>query len=81
MGYDEVEAEGTIVNSSASRRTKRTVVFTFPEGYRTPVVVDFDVACEVGFTLVTVNPDGSLLADPNVGWISLHGVRFQTTPS
>ena len=73
VGDDEVDTEGTIVNSSPSGTPGRTVVFQFPEGYRPPVATDFDVACEVGFTVVTVNPDGSLLADPNVGWISLHG--------
>jgi hypothetical protein len=51
-------------------------VFRFPEGFRPPTAVDFDVASEVGFTAVTVMPDGLLLADPHVGWISLHGVRF-----
>jgi hypothetical protein len=75
----EVEAEGAIVNNSPSGASGRTAVFRFPSGYWPPVAIDFDVACEVGFTVVTVEPDGWLLADPNVGWISLHGVRFKTS--
>lgn len=78
LGDDEVEVDGAIVNSSPSGGTEPTVVFQFPEGFRPPIAIDFDVACEVGFTVVTVMPDGSLLADPSVGWISLHGVRFKT---
>jgi hypothetical protein len=78
VGDDEVEADGAIVNSSPSGSPERTLTFRFPEGFRPPVAIDFDVACEVGFTVVTVDPEGSLLADPSVGWISLHGVRFRT---
>jgi hypothetical protein len=78
VGADEVEVDGTIVNSAPSGREERTVVLQFPVGYRPPAIAHFDVACEVGFTVVTVNPDGELLADSNVGWISLHGVRFKT---
>jgi hypothetical protein len=50
----------------------------FPDGCWPPIAIDFDVPCEIGFTVVTVQEDGWLLADPSVGWISLHGVRFKT---
>jgi hypothetical protein len=79
VSADEVETEGTIVNRASSRDQTRTAAFQFPEGCRPPVATDFDVACEVGFTVVTVNADGSLVADPSVGWINLQGVRFKTT--
>lgn len=77
IGDGEVEADGTIVNNAPRRGTERTRVIQFPESFRPPLAMDFDVACEVGFTVVTVLADGSLLADPSVGWISLHGIRFK----
>jgi hypothetical protein len=77
IGAGEVEMDGKIVNSAPIEGQGRTVAFQLPEGRRPPVAIDFDVACEVGFTAVTVDGDGSLLADPNVGWISLHGIRFK----
>lgn len=74
---DEVEAEGAIARPVRDGATKRLTVFQFPDGYRPAASVDFDVACEGGFTVVTVSKDGALVADPSVGWIRLHGVRFK----
>ena len=76
-GY--VVAEGSI---TATRRSdSRTAVFRFPKGYRPTHRVYFDVMCDGGFTVVTVDPDGTFLADPSAGWIRLHGVRFEAAPA
>jgi SAM-dependent methyltransferase len=73
---NEVEVVGAIVNEAPESTPSRSVVWQFAAGHRPSTNVDFDVACEAGFTTVTVQTDGSLLADPSVGWIDLRGVRF-----
>lgn len=75
-GNNEVEVAGKIANQASPSTRDRTVVCQFADGHRPGADVDFDVACEAGFTLVTVRTDGSLIADPSVGWIDLRGVRF-----
>jgi hypothetical protein len=73
----EVEVEGTIANAAnPAQSSGRTVVWQFEEGCRPPTDRDFDVACEGGFTVVTVCRDGRLMADPTLGWIGLHGIRY-----
>jgi hypothetical protein len=74
----EIEVDGTIANATAppARGGGRTAVWQFGEGYRPPADREFDVACQGGFTVVTVCRDGRLLADPTHGWINLHGVRY-----
>src|SRR5919108_1367805 len=63
----EVEVDGTIANAARPAASGgRTVVWQFGEGYRPPSDRDFDVACEGGFTVVTVCCDGRLLADPTL---------------
>lgn len=52
------------------------VVFTLPEGYRPAEEGHFRVTTERGSSIVTVAPDGSVLADPRDGWISLNGITF-----
>lgn len=73
---NEVEISGTIVNREPDRTSGRTVVFLLPDGLRPGADVDFDVACQTGFTTVTVQRGGALVADPGVGPIDLRGVRF-----
>jgi hypothetical protein len=77
-GNSEVEADGRIVNTTPDQRQGRTVAFRFPSGDRPRRSVNFDLACESGFTVATVESDGSVLLDPHVGWIDLHGLRFET---
>jgi hypothetical protein len=76
-GY--VVAEG--VMSAPGGGTAPTAAFRFPEGYRPTERIEFDVMRDGGFTIVTVEPDGHLLADPSVEWVSLHGVRFKAAAS
>ena len=71
----EVRAEGRIVSTLAPG-AGHTEVFQFPATARPRRTWLFDLACESGFTTAEVGPDGSLSADPRVGWIDLHGVRF-----
>jgi hypothetical protein len=73
---NEVEVMGTIVNQARTSTSRRTVVCQLPDEQRPSSDIDFDVACEAGFTTITVHRDGSLVADPNVGWIDLRGVSF-----
>jgi hypothetical protein len=77
LGDDEVDVEGLIGNKGELAFTERLAVWTFPVRFRPASPTDLDVACERGFTVVTVLPDGTFLADPSVGWIDLHGVRFK----
>lgn len=55
---------------------RKEVVFTLPPGNRPAVTSDFEVPCEIGRTVVTITPEGDVLADPNVGWIKLDGISF-----
>lgn len=73
---DEVEVDG-VVNRQPASQPGRLVICTFDEGYRPLHETDVDVACETGFTVVTARTDGSMLADPSVGWIDLRGLRFR----
>lgn len=75
-----VEVEGRVVNTQLARRSGPSVAFRLPEGYRPVRAMSFDLACEAGFSSATVEPDGSVLLDPGVGWIDLHGIRFQASP-
>jgi hypothetical protein len=75
---DFVETEGLIGNANPPASSERLTVWQYPPGYRLLVATDFDLGCETGFTAVTVYPDGRLVADPTVGAIDLHGVRFRT---
>jgi hypothetical protein len=77
LANGEIEVAGRVVCSSRETASGRTAVFRFAEGQRPSSDVDFDVGCEAGFTTVTVRDDGSLVADPHVGWIDLSGVRFK----
>lgn len=72
----EVEVEGAISNIGTAYTNERLVVTKLGERYRPPQDRDFDVACDGGFTVVTVSRDGRLLADPTLAWISLHGIRY-----
>ncbi len=74
-----MEVDGRIVNQASVSTPGRAVVWQFAEGHRPGTDIDFDVACEAGFTTVTVRSDGSLIADPGVGWIDLRGVRYTLT--
>lgn len=76
LATKEVEVAGTIETQASKGTSGRTLVWQFGEGQRPGADVDFDVACEAGFTTVTVRKEGSLVADPTVGWIDLRGVRF-----
>lgn len=76
LATNELEVAGTIVSRVLESAPGRAVVWQFAERQRPGTDVDFDVACEAGFTTVTVRSDGSLVADPSVGWIDLRGVRF-----
>jgi hypothetical protein len=76
LATNEVEVEGHIINQSCGVSSSRILVWQFPPGHRPDADVEFDVACETGFTSVAVLRDGSLLADPTVGSIDLRGVRF-----
>lgn len=78
LATHEVEVAGTIVNQVTASTPRRTVVCQLPEGHRPSSDIDFDVACEAGFTTITVHRDGSLVADTTVGWIDLRGVCFMT---
>jgi hypothetical protein len=71
----EVRAEGRIISTSAVG-AGHTEAFQFPPTARPRRTWRFDLACESGFTTAEVGPDGSLMVDPRVGWIDLHGVRF-----
>jgi hypothetical protein len=71
----EVRAEGRIISTSTAG-ADHTQAFQFPATARPRRTWHFDLACESGFTTAEVGPDGSLLVDPRVGWIDLHGVRF-----
>lgn len=71
----EVRAEGRIV-STATAGTSYTEAFQFPVTARPRRTWHFDLACESGFTTAKVGPDGWLMVDPRVGWVDLHGVRF-----
>ena len=73
---NKVEVAGTIANQGSESTPGPTVVWQFAEGHRPGTDIDFDVACEAGFTTVTVRRNGSLVADPSVGWIDLRGVCF-----
>jgi hypothetical protein len=73
----EVEVDGTIANAArAAAAGPRTAVWQFGERHRPPTDRDFDVACDGGFTVVTVCRDGRLLANPTLAWINLHGIRY-----
>jgi hypothetical protein len=74
-----VEVEGLIINSDPDRHQsdERVAAFQLPVGYRPAGDVEFDVACETGFTAVEVRAGGHLLVNPRVGWIDLHGIRFR----
>ena len=55
------------------------LVFTLPEGFRPLAKVHFQVASGAehgGVSLLTLTPDGLLLAAPADGWISLDGINF-----
>ena len=41
-----------------------------------PRETDFDVEGESGTTKVTVMPDGSVVADPDKGWVCFDGISF-----
>jgi hypothetical protein len=71
----EVRAEGRIVSTSTAGAS-RTEAVQFPATARPRRTWRFDLACETGFTTAEVGPGGWLLVDPQVGWIDLHGVRF-----
>lgn len=76
IASNEIAVEGSIVNQHPVGLPSRSVVCQFPGGHRPFSDIDFDVACETGFTTVTARGDGSLVADPSVGWINLRGIRF-----
>ena len=79
LAGDEVQVEGTIENHSQAGNggtAERLAVLTLPEGQRPAEDVDFEVESESGPTTITVQADGTLLADPSVGSIRLHGIRF-----
>ncbi len=76
-GENEVQVEGMIGNSAEHASSDPLPIWVFPAGYRPASRCDFDVACDAGFTVVTVNPDGTFLADPTAEWVDLHGVRFR----
>jgi hypothetical protein len=71
----EVRAEGRIVPTLAATAA-RVEAFQFPPSARPRRTWRFDLACESGFTAAEVGAEGSLRVDPRVGWIDLHGVRF-----
>ena len=71
----EVRAEGRIA-ATAAAGANHTKAFQFPATARPRRTWHFDLTCESGFTTAEVGPEGSLLVDPRVGWIDLHGVRF-----
>lgn len=54
----------------------RSVVGVLPEGARPSTMQSFKVQAEHGETLVTVLPDGAVLADPKAGRIPLDGISF-----
>jgi hypothetical protein len=79
IGDHEVEVEGLIrMGGLSPADVGQLAVTRFPEGYRPAVDVDFDVPCEAGRTVVTITTEGLVLVDPQVGWISLHGISFKT---
>jgi hypothetical protein len=51
-------------------------IFTLPEGFRPASEMQFEVDTERGRSIVTIAPDGSVLADPKDGWVSLNGISF-----
>jgi hypothetical protein len=76
-----LEVEGTIVNNSPDQPGEdelgRVTAWRFLEGQRPARDEHVDVPCEQGFTVVSVLRDGRFLVDPRVGWVNLHGIRFQ----
>jgi hypothetical protein len=52
------------------------LAFTLPEGIRPLSDSHFQVDTGRGTSVVTVQADGSVLADPNDGWISLDRINF-----
>jgi hypothetical protein len=81
VGGSHLEVDGTIVNGSPDQPGEdelgRVTVWRFLEGQRPARDEQFDVACEQGFTAVSVLRDGRFLADPRIGWVNLHGIRFR----
>lgn len=76
---DQVELRGTIVNQTPEETGGGgTVVFTLPEGYRPPADKAFRVESQRGPTVVTVKPDGTVVADATDGWVSLNGISYTT---
>ena len=68
---NRVELKGTIAGGTD------VVVFTLPEGYRPASEQQFQVASGSGTSVVTISPNGDVLADPNAGWVSLNGISFE----
>jgi len=72
-----VTLEGTVeVPSDDVGEGIGLVVFTLPEGYRPASESQFQVDAARGRSVVTVAPDGSVLADPKDGWVSFNGISF-----
>lgn len=76
IGDHEVELDGLVANHRPGQSSVPTAIWCFPQRYRPAEDLDFDVACESGFTTLAVRAGGDVLCDPTVGWVDLRGVRF-----
>lgn len=54
------------------------VVFRLPEGYKPKVESQFQVESGSGTSIVTISPNGDVLADPDEEWVSFDGISFET---
>jgi hypothetical protein len=54
-------------------------IFTLPEGYRPASELQFRVETSDGEGIVTVAPDGSVLATP-AEWVDLSKITFEAAP-
>lgn len=68
-----IEFRGTVNSTNATDLT----MFHLPAGCRPDRELQFRVETEMGEGIVTVSPDGSVLATPGVGRIRLDGIAFE----
>jgi hypothetical protein len=74
-GGNRVQLGGTIIGHGTEIK-----VFRLPADHRPPREMHFTVEAEQGETVVTVGPDGWVLASPSQGWVKLDGIEFTIGP-
>ena len=74
---DRVFLEGTAVVQSVMVQDELGItVFTLPEGFRPATETQCPVETERGPSVVTIAPNGGVLADPRDGWVRFGGISW-----